>query len=217
MPLVPIAAAFDHPDWVFELKHDGFRALAHVEGHRCTLVSRTGHVYKQFPMLTEEIAHEVRANPACWTARSFSWGSDGRSLFNRLLFRRDWPHFVAFDVLSMNGTDLRDRALLERKRRLRAIMPRIDSRLVYMDHLVRRGVELFAAVCATDLEGIVAKWRETRSVSQQRWRHVLAEDPKSPVLTDRRSAGAIRRAQSGDALEAGEGRPVHGAPGAAVS
>jgi bifunctional non-homologous end joining protein LigD len=61
MPLVPIAAAFDHPDWVFELKHDGFRALAHVEGHRCTLVSRTGHVYKQFPMLTEEIAHEVRA------------------------------------------------------------------------------------------------------------------------------------------------------------
>src|ERR1700704_6215486 len=40
MPLVPIAAAFDHPDWVFELKHDGFRALAHVEGHHCTLVSR---------------------------------------------------------------------------------------------------------------------------------------------------------------------------------
>ena len=41
-------------------------------------------------------------------------------------------------------------------------MPRIDSRLVYMDHLVGRGVELFAAVCATDLEGIVAKWRHGR-------------------------------------------------------
>jgi ATP-dependent DNA ligase len=46
MPLVRIPAAFDHPEWLFELKHDGFRALAHVEGHRCTLVSRRGHVYQ---------------------------------------------------------------------------------------------------------------------------------------------------------------------------
>jgi len=61
MPLVPISVAFDHPDWVFELKHDGFRALAHVEGHRCTLVSRRGHVHKQFPMLAEELADAVRA------------------------------------------------------------------------------------------------------------------------------------------------------------
>ena len=40
---------------------------------------------------------------------------DGRSLFHRLLFRRDWPHFVAFDVLSIDGADVRDRPLLERK------------------------------------------------------------------------------------------------------
>ena len=41
-------------------------------------------------------------------------------------------------------------------------MPRIDSRLVYMDHLVGRGAELFAAVCARDLEGVVAKWKHGR-------------------------------------------------------
>ena len=61
MPLVLVPGAFDHPDWLFELKHDGFRALAHVEGHRCTLVSRRRHVYTQFPMLLDEIAHSVRA------------------------------------------------------------------------------------------------------------------------------------------------------------
>ena len=77
---------------------------------------------------------------------------DGRSLFHRLLFRRDWPHFMAFDVLAIDGEDVRDRPVLERKRRLRAIMPRIDSRLVYLDHVVGRGVDLFA-VCARDLEG----------------------------------------------------------------
>src|SRR5215212_2951053 len=159
MPLVRVPAAFDHPDWLFELKHDGFRALAHVEGHRCTLVSRRRHVYTHFPMLIDEIADSVRAMSCVLDGEIVCLAPDGRSLFNRLLFRRDWPHFVAFDVLSVDGADLRDRLQLERKRRLRAIMPRIDSRLVYLDHVVGRGAELFDAVCARDLEGIVAKWK----------------------------------------------------------
>jgi bifunctional non-homologous end joining protein LigD len=67
---------------------------------------------------------------------------DGRSNFYKLLFRRDWPSFVAFDLLAVDGEDLRDRPLLERKRRLKALMPRIDSRLVYMDHVRGRGIDL---------------------------------------------------------------------------
>ena len=126
--LVPIPAAFDHPDWLFELKHDGFRALAHVEGHQCTIVSRRSHVYKQFPMLNEELAHAVRARSCVLDGEIVCLGADGRSLFNRLLFRRDGPHFVAFDVLSIGGEDLRARPLLERKRRLQAIMSTIDTR-----------------------------------------------------------------------------------------
>jgi bifunctional non-homologous end joining protein LigD len=89
-------------------------------------------------------------------------GSDGRSLLNRLLFRRDSPYFVAFDVLSIDREDLRARPLVERKRRLRALMPRNESRLVYMDHVVGRGSALFAAVCQRDLEGVAAKWTRGR-------------------------------------------------------
>jgi ATP-dependent DNA ligase len=44
--LIGIPAAFDHPDWVFELKHDRFRALAHIEGYQCALVSRRRHAYR---------------------------------------------------------------------------------------------------------------------------------------------------------------------------
>ena len=62
MPLVRVPAAFDHPDWIFELKHGGFRALAHIEGHQCRLVSRRGHVFGKFGLLAEEIAHSVRAD-----------------------------------------------------------------------------------------------------------------------------------------------------------
>ncbi|PYU26875.1 MAG: hypothetical protein DMG30_00995 [Acidobacteria bacterium] len=43
-----IAAAFDHPDWIFELKHDGFRAVAYIEGGACELVSRKQVTYKSF-------------------------------------------------------------------------------------------------------------------------------------------------------------------------
>src|SRR5258706_12364995 len=48
-----VAAPFDHPDWVFELKHDGFRALAHIADGRCSLISRKNNVYKSFVSLRE--------------------------------------------------------------------------------------------------------------------------------------------------------------------
>src|SRR5439155_7966699 len=100
MPLVLLEAPFDHPDSLFELKHDGFRALAHVEGHRCRLVSRRGHVFPKWDVLSEEIAHSVRANGAVLDGELVCLDSDGRSNFRKLLFRRDWPYFYAFDVLS---------------------------------------------------------------------------------------------------------------------
>ena len=54
--------------------------------------------------------------------------ANGRSNFYNLMFRRDWPYFFAFDLLSVDGEDLRAKPLIERKRRLKRIMPRIDSR-----------------------------------------------------------------------------------------
>jgi bifunctional non-homologous end joining protein LigD len=77
---------------------------------------------------------------------------DGRSKFYDLLFRREWPHFIAFDVLSIDGEDLRDCPLLERKRRLRALMPRPEAqtRVLYHDHIDGRGRALFDAVRGQD-------------------------------------------------------------------
>jgi bifunctional non-homologous end joining protein LigD len=163
MPLVRIPEPFDHPDWFFELKHDGFRALAYVEGHRCRLVSRRGHTFAKWDLLCEEIAHSVKAMRAVLDGELVCLGDDGRALFHRLLFRRDWPFFFAFDLLEVDGEDLRDQPLAARKRPLRRqIMPRRDSRLLYVDHLERRGSALSRAACERDLEGIVAKWRHGR-------------------------------------------------------
>jgi bifunctional non-homologous end joining protein LigD len=142
MRLLRIPEAFDHPDFIFEPKIDGFRALAHVEGHRATLVSRNGHVFKSWPQLSEEIAHAVRARRVVLDGEICCLGPDGCSDFNALLFRREWPYFYAFDILSLEGRDLIRLPLLERKRILRDVRPTIPSRLLYLDHLPERGQAL---------------------------------------------------------------------------
>jgi bifunctional non-homologous end joining protein LigD len=109
MPLVRIPEAFDHPDWLFELKHDGFRAYV------CTVTSRHGHTFTKFKLLAEEIAHSVRSMDCVLDGEIVCLDADGRSNFYNLLFRRGWPYFFAFDLLRADGEDLRDRPLLERK------------------------------------------------------------------------------------------------------
>lgn len=62
--LLRIPEPFDHSDFVYEMKYDGFRALAYIDGHHCRLVSRRGHVYKSWPYLATELAHAVRCHSA---------------------------------------------------------------------------------------------------------------------------------------------------------
>jgi ATP-dependent DNA ligase len=94
---------FVHPDFIFEAKIDGLRALAHVEGYRCTLVSRNGHVFRSWPQLGEEIAHAVRSSGVVLDGEICCLDADDGSHFNNLLFRREWPFFYAFDILELEG------------------------------------------------------------------------------------------------------------------
>jgi bifunctional non-homologous end joining protein LigD len=59
MPLSRKPAPFDHPDWMFELKYDGFRSLAIVQNGRCQLISRNGHSFNSFADLRQSIASEL--------------------------------------------------------------------------------------------------------------------------------------------------------------
>jgi bifunctional non-homologous end joining protein LigD len=89
-----------------------------------------------------------------------SLDASGRAQFYPLLHRRADPYFYAFDCLWLDGRDLRRLALVDRKRILRVLVPPQPSRLLYVDHLEARGVDLFREVCQMDLEGIVAKRRD---------------------------------------------------------
>ncbi len=158
MPLVRIPRAFDDPDWVFEVKYDGFRALAFVEDGDCRLVSRNGHTFRRFVPLAQHLARELP--DGIYDGEVVCLDGQGRPDFNRLLFRHGNPVFAAFDVLSLEGEDLRGSPLVARKRRLAAAMPHRRRSVLFVQHIEAHGIALFNEVCARDLEGVAAKWAQ---------------------------------------------------------
>jgi bifunctional non-homologous end joining protein LigD len=122
------------------------------------LVSRNGNEFKSFRTLSESLGREVK-HSAVLDGEIVSLGSDGKPQFYDLLFRRGEPRFVAFDVLRCHGQDLRYSPLLERKQKLRAVLPSDNPSILFCDHIEAHGEELFKLACENDLEGIVAKHR----------------------------------------------------------
>jgi bifunctional non-homologous end joining protein LigD len=159
MTLQTAREPFSRRDWLFELKYDGFRALAHVRHGAATLVSRNGHAFASFDDLARSIAVALpNTKEAVLDGEIVCLDKKGRPRFNDLLFRRSAPCFFAFDLLH-DGKDRRNDALVDRKSALRRLIGRSspESGLQYVDHVEESGTELFHLVCELDLEGIVAK------------------------------------------------------------
>jgi bifunctional non-homologous end joining protein LigD len=156
-PLQRVPAPFSHPDWLFEIKWDGFRALAYIEESQSRLLSRKRNEFKSFPALNLILPHEFRGRSAVLDGEIVCFDGDGKPNFKDLLFRRGEPRFMAFDLLWSDGEDLRRLPLIDRKLRLRGLVSIGSERLLYCDHIEQDGQGLFQLTCEHDLEGIVAK------------------------------------------------------------
>jgi bifunctional non-homologous end joining protein LigD len=152
------AQPFDSEDFIFELKIDGWRALAFIESGECKLVSRNGNTLRGFRVLSTAIAKRLKV-PAVLDGEICCLDEQGFPRFYDLMFKRNQNgcYFYAFDGLMIDGEDLRGLPLLERKERLKRIIPRKPSYLLYVDHIENRGCDLFEHACRLDLEGVVAK------------------------------------------------------------
>ncbi len=160
MPLLKRPLPFDDDDWLFELKYDGFRALAIVEHGRAQLLSRNGHPFASFSALAESISDSLLNVRAVIDGEICSLDKRGRPQFKNLLFHRgNPPCFFAFDLLTCDGMDLRTERLLDRKQELRRLLARspMTSPLKYTEYIDGCGIGLFQRVCELDLEGVVAK------------------------------------------------------------
>jgi bifunctional non-homologous end joining protein LigD len=155
MRLRLVKSAFDHPDYIFELKEDGFRALAYIQSGECKLISRNLKSVR-FPVLRTALA-KLPVENAILDGEIISLDSGGVSRFNDLLSRKCQPVLYAFDLLWLDGKDLRQRPLLERKSMLEQLVRPGGARIMYAQHVERDGKALFQEICRMDLEGIVAK------------------------------------------------------------
>jgi bifunctional non-homologous end joining protein LigD len=172
---------FSHPDWLFELKWDGFRALVRFDQGKCRLISRNGNEFRSFPALNLRMLQELEAKSAILDGEIVCIHDQGKPQFTELLFRRGAPRFVAFDLLWYNGQEMRYAPLTERKHRPRSILPKRSEYIIYCDHVERDGESLFQLACEQDLEGIVAKrksdpyfpghtkWLKIRNTAYSQW------------------------------------------------
>src|SRR5260370_18956972 len=173
---------FSDPNWLFEVKWDGARTLARIEGGKVRLRSRAGNeVTHQYPDLAALPQH-ISAKDALLDGEIVVLDETGRSEFERMQQRmnvqRPSPDLLSrypvtyylFDLLYCDGYDLRQVPVLERKNFLRRILdPSREFR--FSDHQVEHGKELFELARQQDLEGIVGKRVDSVYVSarSQNW------------------------------------------------
>lgn len=152
--------AFDSNEWLFENKYDGYRALAQIENGKVELVSRNGisfnTKYKEITTTLEKVTHDVILD-----GEIVMEDSKGKSHFQWLQNHEDNPKrgklkFYVFDILYFNGFDLRQLELVQRKKILKAIFPKL-SNIVYSEHQIGDGIKLFKAIEKKGGEGIIAK------------------------------------------------------------
>jgi bifunctional non-homologous end joining protein LigD len=158
-PIVPVlrGVPFDDPAWVFEPKYDGFRGLLYVGPRHCWFRSKRGNTMTRFQELAEQVRDELRVRSAILDGEIVSLDEDGRQIFRRMLAGRGHVHYAAFDLLWLNGRDLRPQSLTRRKQRLARLIPTTTPTLSRLFSIERRGRDMLGAAQQLDLEGIVAK------------------------------------------------------------
>jgi len=158
-PIIPTRRAepFDGAGWLFDCKYDGFRAVCYVQQGRGRFVSRNGHPMGRFDELGGELAALLDLDEAILDGEVIAADESGRPQFYDLLRGAQAPAYVAFDILWADGRDLRALPLSERRLHLLSLLPTRCTLLPETLSVVGRGCELFALMCAHDLEGIVAK------------------------------------------------------------
>lgn len=153
---------FSNKDWLFEIKWDGYRALAMIKQGKVELLSRNQESFnKKFApiviALKNNISHDVILD-----GEIVALDSHGRSQFQLL---QNYPReskselvYYVFDLLYFDGEDLRDRPLIERKEKLELLLaPLKKTPIRYSDHIKGQGLKFFSEAVKLELEGIMAK------------------------------------------------------------
>ncbi|HEY0679239.1 MAG TPA: DNA ligase D [Chitinophagaceae bacterium] len=166
---------FDNENWVFELKWDGYRAIAELDKKNVKLYSRNGLSFNErYPELIREL--ENLKMKAVLDGEVMVFNENGKPDFQKLQHYDDNRHlplvYYVFDILSLNNKDLKHLPLIKRKEILKKSLPENDS-IRYSDHVEEKGKAFFKEVQKSNLEGIMAKKADSEYVTGIRTREWL--------------------------------------------
>ena len=177
------------PQWVHEIKHDGFRFICRRDGEQVRVYSRRGNDFTdRVPLIAKALA-ALRVKSVTLDGEGVVCRPDGVSDFDRLraavgrLGSRD-TFLYAFDLLEIDGEDLRPEPWDVRRETLASLLRKAGAGIRLSEHLaVTDGEAIFAHACAMGLEGIVAKRRDRpyRSGRSKDW--IKVKNPAAPAAS----------------------------------
>jgi len=150
-------------NWLFELKYDGYRIVAFIEGNTVRLMTRNGKDYAdKFKSIIAPLADLAAGRTMVLDGEMAVLDAAGKTDFQALQNYIRSPAgkaltYIVFDLLALDGRDLRNQPLIERKEKLEILMQDAPSNLHYSRHVRGNGEAGFTAACAAGMEGIVGK------------------------------------------------------------
>jgi bifunctional non-homologous end joining protein LigD len=147
------------PNWIHEIKHDGFRVIARRDGKKVRLSSRHGKdLTYRFPLVVQAIA-ELPVNSCIIDGEAIVSDATGLAIFSLLRSYRNGSRatLCAFDLIESDGDDLRWRPLEDRKRLLKSLIGNKQPGIAFNKHFEIEGSVLFHHACKLGCEGIVSK------------------------------------------------------------
>lgn len=153
----------DGDNWLYELKYDGYRILAYVEANSARLITRNGMDYtRRFYDIASSLAGFFKGRAMVLDGEAVVTDADGRTDFGALQSYFKNPNgkkliYIIFDLLALDGVDLRSQKLIRRKEILEELLKDAPKNLYFSRHVRAKGKESFAAACEAGMEGIVGK------------------------------------------------------------
>jgi bifunctional non-homologous end joining protein LigD len=147
------------PNWIHEIKHDGFRIVAQKEAEKVRLITRNGHDFTdRYPLIVDAI-RSLTGKSFILDGEAIVVDEDGLSVFDLLRYRRH-DHaatLCVFDLIELDGTDLRRNPIEERKERLAALLWQRHFGMALNVTYTGDGGTIYRHACALGCEGIVSK------------------------------------------------------------
>lgn len=189
-------------DWLYEMKYDGYRIVGYIEGNRARLITRNGYDFtERFRDVADSLVDWAKGRAMVLDGEMVVTDPTGKTDFQALQSYLKNPQgknltYIIFDLLALDGEDLREKPLIERKEILEDLMRDCPPNIYYSRHVIGKGKESFAVACEAGMEGIIGKkvnslYRGTRNDD---WIKLKCDKREEFViggytLSDKRSSG----------------------------